>query len=50
MAKDLRPVYTAPAQASAIARFGEFTERWAARWKPALNAFALTFEGCRVSA
>ena len=28
MAKDLRPVYTAPTEPSAAARFEEFTERW----------------------
>ena len=32
MAKDLRPVYTAPTEASATARFGEFTERWAGQY------------------
>jgi len=24
---------------------GKGTARWASRWKPALNAFAITFEG-----
>lgn len=32
MAKDLRPVYTAPTEAAAEARFGEFTERWGAQY------------------
>ena len=30
MAKDLRPVYTAPTEAAASARFDEFTEQWGA--------------------
>src|ERR1700712_1030573 len=30
MAKDLRPVYTAPTEAAAAARFDEFTEQWGA--------------------
>ena len=30
MAKDLRPVYTAPTEAAAAARFDEFTEKWGA--------------------
>jgi transposase-like protein len=29
LSKDLRPVYTAPTEASAAARFEEFTKRWA---------------------
>jgi len=84
MARDLRPVYTAPSEAAAKERWGEFAgkwgqqypaiirlwdnawsefvpfldyvtrsldptgrgrARWATRWKPALNAFAITFEG-----
>lgn len=32
MAKDLRPVYTAPTEAAAAARFDEFTERWGERY------------------
>jgi len=32
MAKDLRPVYTAPTETAAAARFEEFTERWGARY------------------
>ncbi|GLZ48844.1 hypothetical protein Acsp06_50290 [Actinomycetospora sp. NBRC 106375] len=30
MAKDLRPVYTAPTEAAPAERFAEFTERWGA--------------------
>jgi putative transposase len=30
--KDLRPVYTAPTEAAAAARFAEFTERWGAAY------------------
>lgn len=32
MAKDLRPVYTAPTETAAAARFDEFTERWGNRY------------------
>ena len=37
MAKDLRPVYTAPTEAAASARFEEFTERWGGAY-PAIVA------------
>jgi transposase-like protein len=32
LAKDLRPVYTAPTEPAAAARFAEFTETWGARY------------------
>ena len=32
MSKDLRPVYTAPTEPSAAARFAEITERWAGQY------------------
>ena len=32
MSKDLRPIYTAPAEPAAAARFEEFAERWGARY------------------
>ena len=32
LAKDLRPVYTAPTEAAAAARFAEFTETWGTRY------------------
>jgi putative transposase len=32
IAKDLRPVYTAPSEAAAAARFDEFTEHWGRRY------------------
>jgi putative transposase len=32
MAKDLRPVYTAPTETAAAARFDEFTERWGTQY------------------
>jgi len=32
MSKDLRPVYTAPTEPSAAARFEEFTERWGGQY------------------
>ena len=37
MAKDLRPVYTAPTEAAASARFGEFAETWGEQY-PAIVA------------
>jgi putative transposase len=37
LAKDLRPVYTAPTEAAAAARFAEFTERWGGQY-PAIIA------------
>jgi putative transposase len=37
MAKDLRPVYTAPTEAAAAARFAEFSERWGGQY-PAIIA------------
>jgi putative transposase len=37
MAKDLKPVYTAPTEAAAEARFGEFTETWGGQY-PAIIA------------
>ncbi len=37
MAKDLRPVYTAPTEAAAAARFEKFTERWGGAY-PAIVA------------
>jgi putative transposase len=53
--KALRPVYTAPSEAAAIKCLhlttrsldptGHGRARWAVRWKPALNAFAITFAG-----
>ena len=36
MARDLRPVYTAPTEAAAKERFGEFTEKWGQRY-PAIT-------------
>jgi transposase-like protein len=36
MSKDLRPVYTAPTEPSAAARFEEFTERWGGQY-PAIT-------------
>jgi putative transposase len=36
MAKDLRPVYTAPTEPAAASRFEEFAERWAAQY-PAIT-------------
>ncbi len=36
MAKDLRPVYTAPNEAAALARFQEFDEQWGKRY-PAIT-------------
>ena len=39
IARDLRPIYTAAtAQAAGLGQ-----ARWVTRWKPALNAFAITF-------
>ena len=32
IAKDLRPIYTAPTEAAAEARFAEFTERWGGQY------------------
>jgi len=32
MAKDLKPIYTAPTEAAALDRFAEFSERWEARY------------------
>jgi putative transposase len=32
LSKDLRPVYTAPAEAAAAARFAEFTEAWGSQY------------------
>jgi putative transposase len=32
LSKDLRPVYTAPAEAAAVARFAEFTETWGSQY------------------
>jgi transposase-like protein len=37
MAKDLRPVYTAPTEPSAAARFEEFTERWGGQYPAIIN-------------
>ena len=37
IAKDLRPVYTAPTEAAAEARFAEFTERWGAQYPAIIN-------------
>jgi transposase-like protein len=46
MAKDLRPVYTAPTEAAALARFDEFTDAWGgtypaiiALWRSAWSEF-----------
>jgi putative transposase len=53
IAKDLTPVYTAPSEQAALDRFAEFSgkgrKRWSNRWKAALNAFEITFDG-RLSA
>jgi hypothetical protein len=35
IAKDLKPVYTAPSEQSALGRFAEFSEKWEA-WYPAI--------------
>jgi putative transposase len=32
VAKDLKPIYTAPSEAAALDRFAEFSERWEARY------------------
>ena len=32
MSKDLRPVYTAPTEAAAKERFGEFTTKWGGQY------------------
>jgi transposase-like protein len=37
MARDLRPVYTAPTEAAAQARFAEFTDTWGEQY-PAITA------------
>ena len=37
IAKDLRPVYTAPTEAAAEARFAEFTESWGTQYPAIIN-------------
>ena len=37
MAKDLKPVYTAPSEAAAIERFAEFADTWGARYPAILT-------------
>ena len=37
IAKDLRPIYTAPTEAAAEARFAEFTERWGTQYPAITN-------------
>ena len=32
LSKDLRPIYTSSTEASALARFDEFAEKWGARY------------------
>lgn len=40
MARDLRPVYTAPTEAAAAARFAEFSERWGGQYPLWNNAWS----------
>lgn len=34
LAKDLKPVYTAPTESAALDRFAEFSEKWETRYPP----------------
>jgi transposase-like protein len=56
IAKDIRPVYTAPTEAAAKERFVEFTDKWGAQypaiirlWENAWSEFVpfLDYGGCR---
>jgi putative transposase len=43
ISKDLRPVYTAPTEAAAAARFDEFTDRWGAHYPAVVRLWRSTW-------